>query len=150
MVIADGDKGANRGELAFDLHVAGTWAYTSGFHRLGSGSVFVPAEPGTTRPGVTVSAPVDGRHRLGLLFGAAECDWQRLARCPREAGGTDLSASAAASVDLRAAFLPGEHALPPGFATGLPTGHDAYVVAEGSGGGVRFRAFATVDVWVAG
>jgi hypothetical protein len=145
VVLEDGDK-VGRGELAFDFHAGSTTVGFFGFRRLGSGDTFVPRMSGTSRPGIWATVGIDGRRELRLSVGGDECDWQRLSRCPIEAGG--LPTSAAALVDLRAAFT-GNGALPPGFGGDLPAGHDAYAVFASDGGAFRVRAYATVDVRVA-
>ena len=136
VVLDDGDS-VGRGEIAFSFHAGGTKLASYGFRRLGSGDTFAPRMPGTSRPGIWTSVPVDGTHRLTLAIAGDECDWQRLSRCPIEAGG--LPAHASTALDLRDAFVT---------AGALPAEHDAYVVFEGTGGEFRLRAYATIDVRV--
>jgi hypothetical protein len=112
-----------------------------------SGTTFAPTMPGTTRPGVWTSVPIDGLSRLELAVGGVECDWLRLSKCPREADGGDWQAVARTRFDLPAAFVAGG-ALPPGYGTGLPAGHDAYAVFDSTGHELRFRVYATLDVSV--
>ncbi|MND07665.1 hypothetical protein D3C83_298020 [compost metagenome] len=52
---------------------------------------------------------------------------------------------ARASIDLRAAFV-SDGALPPGYGTGLPAGHDGYAIFETTDNDLKFRVYATVDV----
>jgi hypothetical protein len=146
-IIDDGDKGANRGEIALDFRADGEAVHSIAFKRYGSGDTVVPKMPGTSRPGVWKSVSIDRQERLDLLVGGVECDWQRLSKCPREGGGNDYSARATTTVDLGEAFLP-DDGLPPGYGTGLPAGHDAYAVFETTDHSLKFRVYATVDVRV--
>lgn len=135
VVLDDGDS-VGRGELAFSFKAGGVELASYDFRRLDSGDTFVPRMPGTSRPGIWTTLPIDGTHRLLLSIAAAECDWQRLSKCPIEVGGPPTHATA--DLDLREAFVAGD---------ALPAEHDAYVVFEGSGE-FRLRAHATVDVRV--
>ena len=148
VVVTDDGDTTGKGEIAFDFAAGGAPVGDIGFRRYGSGDTVVPRMSGTTRPGIWKTVPVDGLSQLGLMVGGVECDWQRLSKCPREAGGSDYTSVAKATVDLRAAFVQAG-TLPPGFGGELPGGHDAYAVFSTDGGELRFRAYATVDVRVA-
>ena len=148
VVVTDDGDTTGQGEIAFDFFAGSVPVGGIGFHRYGSGDTVVPRMSGTTRPGIWRTVPVDGLSQLGLKVGGVECDWQRLSKCPREAGGNDYTSVARATVDLRAAFVRGG-ALPPGYGGDLPAGNDAYAVFSTDGGELRFRAYATVDVRVA-
>lgn len=147
-IIADGDKGANRGEIALEYFADGASVRFSDFKRYGSGDTAVPTMPGTSRPGVWKSVSIDGKAGLELAVGGIECDWHTLSGCEVEAFNTDWSALAQTTVDLRDAFV-ADGALPPGHGTGLPAGHDAYAVFETTEHSLKFRVYATVDVEVA-
>ena len=142
----DGDT-TGQGEIAFDFFAGGAPVGDIGFRRYGSGDTVVPRMSGTTRPGIWRTVPVDGLSQLGLMVGGVECDWQRLSKCPREAGGSDYTSVAKATVDLRAAFVQGGRFRPASAATflrprrlrGLLDGRRR----------LRFRAYATLDVHVA-
>jgi hypothetical protein len=146
-IIADGDKGANRGEIAFEYFADGASVRFSGFKRYGSGDTAVPTMPGTSRPGVWKSVSIDGQSGLELEVGGSECDGHILSGCEVEAFSTDWSAVARTTVDLRDAFVSGG-GLPPGYGTGLPAGHDAYAVFETTEDSLEFRVYATVDIEV--
>ncbi|HEY1316627.1 MAG TPA: hypothetical protein VGF10_05380 [Gaiella sp.] len=149
-IVDDADKGSNAGEIDLDLVAQGDLFWGMGFRRIDSGTTFAPRMPGTTRPGVWTTVSVDGLAQLALQAGGVECDWQRLSRCPREAGsvGADWEASATTRVDLGDAFV-SDDALPPGYGTVLPAGHDAYAIFETTDHSLKFRVYATVDVEVA-
>jgi hypothetical protein len=150
-IIDDADKGSNAGEIDLDLVAEGVLFWSMGFRRIDSGTTFAPRMPGTTRPGVWTKVSVDGLKQLTLQAGGTECDWQRLSRCPREAGppiGSDWEASGTTHVDLGEAFL-ADGSLPPGYGTALPAGHDAYAVFETTEHDLKFRVYGTVDVEVA-
>jgi hypothetical protein len=146
-IIDDADKGGNAGEIDLDLVADGDLFWTMGFRRIDSGTTFAPRMPGTTRPGVWTTVGIDGKKRVELVAGGTECDWQRISHCPRESGsvGIDWQAAATTQVDLRDAFV-SDDTLPPNFGTGLPAGHDAYVVFETTEDSLKFRVYATVDV----
>lgn len=146
-IIDDGDKGANRGEIALGFSADGQAVHSIGFKRYGSGDTVVPKMPGTSRPGVWKSVSIDRQEGLDLFVGGDECDWQRLSKCPHESGGNDYSARATTTVDLRKAFVP-DDGLQPWHGTGLPAGHDAYAVFETTDHSLKFRVYATVDVRV--
>jgi hypothetical protein len=146
-IIDDADKGSNAGEIDLDLVVDGELFWQMGFRRIDSSTTFAPRMPGTSRPGVWTSVGIDGKKQLKLIAGGVECDWQRLSHCPREAGalGGDWQAAARAEIDLGDAFV-SAGALPPGFGTSLPAGHDAYAIFETTEHSLKFRIYATVDV----
>jgi len=150
-IIDDADNGSNAGEIDLDLLAQGDDFWTMGFRRIDSGTTFAPRMPGTTRPGVWTTVSVDGLKQLELQAGGVECDWQRLSRCPREAGppiGSDWQSSATTHLDLAEAFV-ADGSLPPGYGTALPAGHDAYAIFETTEHSLEFRVYATVDVEVA-
>jgi hypothetical protein len=148
-VLNDADKGANRGEIAFDYLAGDVVAWGNGFHRIGSGDTVAAKRSGTSRPGVSIAQSADGRRTLELRVGGVECDWQRLSKCPREASETpwptDFNAVAKTSFDLRTAFL-SSGALPPGYGIDLPAGHDVYLTFETTSNYLKFRVYATADV----
>jgi hypothetical protein len=149
-ILDDADKGANAGEIDLDLVAQGDLFWGMGFRRIDSGTTLAPHMPGTSRPGVWTRVSVDGLKRLRLQAGGVECDWSILSHCEREAGavGSDWQASATTDVDLGEAFV-SDDALPPGYGTGLPAGHDAYAIFETTDHSLKFRVYATVDVEVA-
>jgi hypothetical protein len=146
-IVDDADKGANRGEISLDYWIDGLYVSGSDFARYSSGDTVVPKMHGTTRPGIWKTFSIDGRSRVDIAVGGVECDGQLLKNCVREAGGGDWDARAKTTFDLRQAFTP-SGALPPGFGTGLPAGHDAYVVFEDTDDHLKLRVYATVDVQV--
>ena len=84
------------------------------------------------------------------MVGGVECDWQRLAQCPRESTRRqrlhlrhERQRSTCERAFVRTATLPA------GFGGDLPAGHDAYAVFSDDVGELRFRVYATVDVRVA-
>jgi hypothetical protein len=146
-IVADGDKGANRGEISLDLVAGGDGFWQMGFRRLSSGDTFAPRFSGTSRPGVWTTVPVDGLSRLELEAGGVECDGHLLSGCLRESGpiGSDWETSGLAEIDVRDA-LAQDGSLPPGFGNGLPAGHDAYATFDAVGPELKFRVYATVDL----
>jgi hypothetical protein len=148
VVIDDGDKGANRGEIALDFYVDGTYEWGRGFHKQSSGDTILPTAPGTSRPGVMVTVSADRRRAVELELGGVECDGQLMKNCLREAGGRDFDALAETTFDLRQAFVP-SGVLPASYGNALPAGHDAYVVWQTTTDHLKLRAYATVDVRVA-
>jgi len=154
-VIADADKGIGRGEIFFDFMAGGVDVTGTDFRKIGSGDTVTLKSAGSTRPGILAGLSVDGRARLELEAMGVECDAVLMKNCVVQAGvwstqsiGGDPYVVAKASVDLRQAFVPGG-ALPPNFGTGLPAGHDAYVVWETTQHSLKYRVYATVDVEVA-
>jgi hypothetical protein len=153
-VISDSEKGADRGEIYFDFRAGGVEAPAMGFRKLGSGDTIAVKAPGTSRPGLMVGVPIDGRARLDIDVLGVECDGSLMKNCVVEAGSWmsggyagDMFVATSTSVDLREAFAP-SGALPPGYGTGLPAGHDAYAVWETTQYSLKFRVYATVDVQV--
>ena len=144
VILADGDKGANRGEISLGYYADGENVRYSGYARYGSGDTVVPKMPGTSRPGVWKSVSIDRQSGLELFVGGVECDGSILSNCMTEAG-SPWPHVARTTIDLREAFVP-TGGLPPGYGTGLPAGHDAYAVFETGSGELRFRVYATVDV----
>lgn len=143
-ILSDGDKGANRGEIALGYYADGEHIRWSDFARYGSGDTVVPKMPGTSRPGVWGTVSIDRQFGLELFVGGDECDWAIVSNCVQEADAA-WPVSARTTVDLRQAFVP-SGGLPPGYGTGLPAGHDAYAVFESGNGSLRFRVYATVDI----
>ena len=154
-VISDSEKGADRGEIFFDFFVAELGAGWMGFQKIGSGDTVAVKGNGTSRPGLSFGLPIDGRATLELLVRGVECDGSLMKNCAAESGhfgsgeyAGDMYAVTKTTVDLRQAFVPGG-ALPPNYGTGLPAGHDAYVVWETTQTSLKYRVYATVDVQVA-
>jgi hypothetical protein len=147
VIVDDGDKGPNRGEITLEYRAGGEFVHSSDFARYGSGDTVVPRMPGTSRAGVWKTVSIDGLSGLGLAVGGDECDALWLSNCVIEVGGS-WSSTARTTVDLRAALVPGG-ALPPGPGTGLPAGHDAYAIFETTRHSLKFRVYATVDLQVA-
>jgi hypothetical protein len=142
-IVADGDKGVNRGEISLDLAAGGEIFWSMDFRRMSSGDTFAPRFSGTSRPGVWTTVPVDGLREIELSAGGVECE-RLLAGCFREAGGS-WETRGSVDVDLLDAFV-SDGSLPPGHGSGLPAGHDAYAIFDAVGPELRFRVYATVDV----
>jgi hypothetical protein len=147
-IVADGDKGVNRGEISLDVAVQDDHLWSMGFRRLSSGDTFAPKFAGTSRPGVWTPVNVDGLREIELSAGGVECDGHVfLSGCMREAGlvGSDWESRGSIDVDLADAFV-SDGSLPPGYGNGLPAGQDAYAIFDAVGPELRFRVYATVDV----
>ena len=159
-VISDSEHGGNAGEIMLEFGVSGDYAGGMGFQKIDSGETVAVRAHGTSRPGLLVGAPIDGRLSLDLEALAIECDGSLMKNCMVEAGawpgGTYGYANddytfvgVSATVDLRPAFL-ADGTLPAGYGSGLPAGHDAYVEWETTEHSLRYRVYATVDVRVTG
>lgn len=148
-VLADGETG--RGEIYFsyfaeDLSIGG-----DGFHKLGSGDSYTPKAYSSNRPKVSLLASIDGHRKLDVSVLGVECDGVLMKNCVVEAGHTasgeyagDTYVNAKAAFGLPALINP-EGALPPGYGTGLPAGHDGYLIWESTSYDLKFRVYATVD-----
>lgn len=156
-VISDSEK-VGRGEITFDFGAGGVYGGGMGFQRIGSGDTVAVRASGTSRPGLLIGVPIDGRTSLELGAIATECDTLLMKNCVIEAGewhggnyghasGDYTTVATTTIVDLRDAFV-SDGALPPGSGTGLPAGQDAYVVWETTEHSLRYRVYATVDVQV--
>ncbi len=154
-VISDSEK-VGRGEIALDFGTDDVYAGGMGYQRIGSGDTVWVRASGSSRPGLLVAVPIDGLATLGLGAEATECDTVLMKNCLIEAGpwsigdygyadGDYTTVGSSTSVDLRQAFL-SDGALPAGFGTDLPAGHDAYVDWETTEHSLRYRVYATVDV----
>ena len=148
-VLADGETGD--GEISFDYYAERDEVGGNGFHKIGSGDTVSAVAYGTSRPTVTIATSIDGHVNLDLAVRGVECDAVLIKNCVVEAG-YDSSGEYAGDtyVNARAAFslyalLTGGGALPPGYGTGLPAGHDAYLIWENTSYDLKFRVYATVD-----
>jgi hypothetical protein len=154
-VISDAENGADRGEIFFDFMAGGEYGTAMGFQKIGSGDTVAVKPNGTSRPGLLIGAPIDGRRTIDLDVLGVECDAVLMKNCVVEGGrwsteqyAGDTYVATRTSFDLRQAFTP-SGALPGNYGTGLPSGHDAYVVWETTQHSLKYRVYATVDVEVA-
>jgi hypothetical protein len=148
-VISDGEVGD--GEIAFGYSVENDSAGGNGFHKIGAGDTVAAVAYGTSRPTVTIRASIDGHRNLDVAVQGVECDGSLMKNCVIETGhnengeyGDDTYVDATAAFDLYG-LLTGGGALPPGYGTGLPAGHDGYLIWEKTGYELAFRVYATVD-----
>ena len=153
-VISDSEKGTDRGEIFFDFMAGGEYGAAMGFRKIGSGDTVAVTPNGTSRPGLQIGVPIDGRSRIDLDVLGVECDAVLMKNCVVEAGrwsteqyAGDTYVATRTTFELRQAFLP-SGALPGNYGTGLPAGHDAYVVWETTQHSLKYRVYATVDVEV--
>ncbi len=154
-VISDSEKGADRGEIFFDFMAGGVLGAAMDFQKIGSGDTVAVKPSGTSRPGLAIRVPIDGRARIDLDVLGVECDGVLLMKnCVVEGGrwsteqyAGDTYVATRTTFDVRKAFLP-SGALPGNYGTGLPAGHDAYVVWETTEHSLKYRVYATVDVAV--
>ena len=100
---------------------------------------------------MTIRTSIDGHTNLDLAVRGVECDNVLMKNCVREAGydasgeyAGDTYVNAKATFDLQGLLTAGG-ALPPGYGTGLPAGHDGYLIWEKRGYELEFRVYATVD-----
>ena len=156
-MIDDGETG--RGEIAFGYTVGTlgannmTGAGGNGFHKLSSGDTVAAYGPNTSRPTVSIHTSLDGLSSLPVTVLGVECDGSIMSSCEIEAFhyengdyNDDCYVFATAAFDLTALLEGG--ALPGNFGTGLPAGHDGYLVWENTSYDMKFRAYATIDVQV--
>lgn len=154
-VIDDGDKGVNRGEIMFDFMAGGEHGPSTAFQKIGSGDTVALKGSGTSRPGRSIPVPIDGSSRIDLDVLGVECDsYLFMKNCVVQGGlwstvryAGDTYVATKTTLDLRQAFAP-SGALPANHGTGLPAGHDAYVVWETTQHSLKYRVYATVDVAV--
>ena len=148
-VLADGETGD--GEIAFNYYVENGSVGGNGFHKIGAGDTVAAVAWSTSRPTVTIRTSIDGHRNLDVAVEGVECDGSLMKNCVIEAGhnesgdyGNDTYVNAKAAFDLQR-LLAGGGALPPGYGTGLPAGHDGYLIWEKRGFELEFRVYATVD-----
>lgn len=148
-VLADGEVG--KGEISFDYFVEGASVGGKGFQKIGSGETVAAVARGTSRRTVTIVTPIDGHLNLDVAVFGAECDGSLMKNCTVEAGdhwngafGSETQTLARAAFDLRT-LTAQAGTLPPGFGTGLPAGHDGYLVWQDTAHELKFRVHATVD-----
>ena len=145
-VLADGEVGD--GEIAFDYFVADLFVYGNGYHKRGSGDTVAAVASGTSRQTVTIATSIDGQTKLDVGVRGTECDAVLMKNCLFEPWNAGYRGSAGVAVSLPELLNPvGE--LPSGFGTGLPPGHDGYLIWEENGAyaseNLRFHVYATVD-----
>jgi hypothetical protein len=153
-LIEDGDRGIDRGELNFSYWL-GRAAIPGelGFHKRSSGDVFNVNARGTSRAGLTGEILANGSSpELDIRVRAEECDGHvNIKNCVQEVpdqgwyptGGGANSGTAGGAFKLSS--LVAQNALPAGYGTQLPAGHDAYLVFATTSHGVKFRVYAYVD-----
>jgi hypothetical protein len=161
-IIDDGDKGRSQGELAFGYWLGGGAVVDGeGFQRHGSGDVIQVHAPGSSRAGLTGVLPANGANpKLDVRVQAMECDGHSIIRyCVSEVtdpntfpsgGGKDGEyeyATAGGPFGLNALLSQG--ALPAGYGSMLPSGHNAYLVFETTQWHVKFRVYAYLDYFYA-
>ena len=149
VILNDGDKGRNKGELHFRYFGAGkALGSNGGFQKIRSVSTVAVKVAGQNRPGLTMLLPANGGAKLAVHVLADECDAALKKNCVVEAGGigSDHDASAGGSFDLSEILEDG--ALPPWYGTGVtpPAGHDGYFVLSTRETYVEFLVLATVDI----
>jgi uncharacterized metal-binding protein len=143
-IVADGDKGSNKGELSFLYKFAGKAVAKRDFTRHGSGDVIWATTDASSRHGVSHRFSANGDAAFDVRVHALECDWDTLAQCffesehiqETEVGGTFRLK------DILSGTLPGW------FGTGVsqPPGHDGYFVFGPSDDYVKIQVLATVDI----
>lgn len=154
-ILDDGDRGPNRGELAWDHMVNGRVTGT-GFARRSTGSVF--------SPGTAIVVPADGDAAIDIRVRGTECDAPGIRNCASEALPSSSASPAWATGSgssgrddwawARGAWTLGQlrapSVLPPWFGGGAtpPPGHDHHVMFETTGTTPAFRVMATVDLQV--
>lgn len=153
-VISDSEKGAARGEISFDFMAGGEYGGGIDFRKIGSGDTVAVTAHGSSRPGLQIGVPIDGRSQIDLDALGVECDGMLMKNCTVEVSrwsteryGDYTYVATRTTFDVRQAFVPGG-ALPGNYGTGLPTGHDAYLVWETTQHSLKYRVYATVDVAV--
>jgi hypothetical protein len=152
-VIDDGETG--RGEISFSYGAEDQSIGGNGFHKLSSGDSYTPQAYNSNRPKVSILTAIDGHRKLDVSVLGVECDNVLMKNCVVEAGhdasgeyGGDTYVNATAAFDLPDLINP-TGALPPGYGTGLPAGHDGYLIWENTSYGFKFKVYATVDFEVA-
>jgi len=153
-VISDSEKGAARGEISFDFMAGGEYGGGIDFRKIGSGDTIAVPARGSSRPGLRIGVPIDGRSQIDLDVLGVECDGMIMKNCTVEVSrwsteryGDYTYVATRTSFDVRQAFVP-SGTLPGAYGTGLPAGHDAYVVWETTQHSLKYRVYATVDVAV--
>ena len=148
-VIGDGEVG--RGEIYFGYYAESLSIGGNGFHKIGSGDTVAAVAWGTSRETVTIATSIDGHVNLDLAVRGVECDNVLMKNCVVEAShessgeyAGDTYVMARAAFDLETLIDPNSE-LPSAFGTGLPAGHDAYLIWENTSYGLKFQVFATVD-----
>jgi hypothetical protein len=145
-ILDDGDRGIAKGELYFRFRADGEQRYSSGHHKLGSGAVFTPRMPGTSRPGILFRFSADGDAKADVSVAVEECDgYVFMKNCVVELHPNGQWAKAGGTFDVSDLLSP---ALPGWYGTGIaePAGHDGYFVFGTTGGSVKFLVLATVDL----
>ena len=152
-VIDDGETGD--GEIAFDYFVGDLYVGGNGYHKLGTGDTTAAYPRGTSRPTVVVPVSIDGLAELDVAVQGVECDNLRMKNCLTEVGhfasgeyDGDTYVMATAEFDLPR-IASGDTSLPGNSGTGLPAGHDGYLVWENTAHDFKFRVYATIDLQVA-
>lgn len=148
-VVADGDKGANRGELYFRYYGGGEQqAGSPGWEKIGSGSVVPVRIWKQPRPGYTMTFPANGDATFDVRVVAEECDALLMKNCLIQASSPDGHRTAWAGGPLALSTLLAGGALPPWYGTGVtaPAGHDGYFVLATKKSSLHFLVLGTVDV----
>jgi hypothetical protein len=149
-IVGDGDKGRNRGELAFRYYRDGDErAWSGSFKKIRSVSVVGVWVRGTSRPGFSMSFPADGDAKLDVMVIGEECD-VLFKNCVVESGlpSGNQYASARAELGLSTILDRGAQGAWQGTGVTAPAGHDGYFVLSTGDTYVRFLVLATVDVRV--
>jgi hypothetical protein len=147
-VVGDGDKGRNKGELAFRYYGNGDErAWSGSFKKIRSVSVVGVWLRGTSRPGFSMSFPADGDAKLDVKVIGEECD-VLFKNCVVESGlpSGNQYASARAELDLSTVLDRGAQGAWQGTGVTAPAGHDGYFVLSTGDTYVRFLVLATVDL----
>jgi hypothetical protein len=142
-IVADGDKGSNKGELAFSYIFAGKTIAKRGYQRHGSGDVMWATSDGTSRRGVFYRFPANGEATFDVRVSALECDWSSLAGCFFESDPQRTKVGGIFRLkDILSGVVPGW------FGTGVTQlpGHDAYFVFGPANDYVKIQVLATVDL----
>lgn len=148
-VIDDGETG--RGEIYFAYHVEAMSVGGNGFHKLSSGDTYTPRAYSSDRPKVSIGTSIDGHRNLDVAVLGVECDSILMKNCLVEANRDESGEYAGDTyVMAKAAFglpslLDPKGALPGNYGTGLPAGHDGYLIWENTSYDMKFRVYATVD-----
>lgn len=144
LVIGDGDKGAGKGEIAFEFFVNDQETGGLGQQKIASGETIL----------FSVYAHVDDAPKwLMIKVRGRECDATG-GNCLVEAGDIFPTSGGGSYQDWDYAHAstfvnvddPGVGALPPNYGTGLPAGHDGYLIFETTGYHLKFRVYGYFDV----
>ncbi|MGZ8781984.1 MAG: hypothetical protein ACXWZB_00640 [Gaiellaceae bacterium] len=147
-IVGDGDKGRNKGELAFRYYGDGVMHGWSGsFRKIRSVSVVDVWLRGTSRPGFMMSFPADGDAKIDVKVVGEECD-VLFKNCVVEAGlpSDNQYANARGETDLSTILDAGAQNAWQGTGVAAPAGHDGYFVLGTGDTYVRFLVLATVDL----